>query len=276
VRDALAQQRVPTYSDSAHAGLVRYVQIVIERESERAQLTIVTNDTSPAALEPTFASLQGTLGDELLGLWWNGNPERSNTILGPHWAHIAGEAHVVDHCDGARVFYPPGAFGQSNLDLSMQLAARVRRFAGPGERVTEYYAGVGAIGLGLAAHASELHLNEIGEGSLEGLRLGVAALPDDARRRAHVHAGSASDFTHLLADTDFAIADPPRKGLDPALLRALCTTPPKRVAYVSCDVDSFERDARSLTEAFRLTQLEAYDLFPHTEHIETLALFERG
>jgi len=51
--------------------------------------------------------------------------------------------------------------------------------------------------------------------------------------------------------------------------------PPARFAYVSCDIDSFERDAAELATAFRLVTLEAYDLFPHTEHIETLASFER-
>jgi tRNA/tmRNA/rRNA uracil-C5-methylase (TrmA/RlmC/RlmD family) len=70
------------------------------------------------------------------------------------------------------------------------------------------------------------------------------------------------------------IADPPRKGLDAELVSALCRERPTRFAYVSCDIDSFERDVAQLLPAFRLTQLEAFDLFPHTEHLETLAVFE--
>jgi tRNA/tmRNA/rRNA uracil-C5-methylase (TrmA/RlmC/RlmD family) len=275
VRDALGQHRVPTYSDSAHAGLARYVQVVVERDSQRAQLTLVTNSASPAGLESVFARLQESLGSELHGLWWNGNPDRTNTILGPYFVHIAGERHVRDRSGGAHIFYPPSAFGQSNLQLAMELGARVRELARPGDRVTELYAGVGAIGLGLAETASALHLNELGEGSLEGLRLGVAALPEALRGRVHVAAGPASDFTALIAQSDLVIADPPRKGLDAAVTRALVSSVPSRFAYVSCDIDSFERDAAILADACRLTQLEAYDLFPHTEHLETLALFER-
>lgn len=274
-RDALARHRVPTYSDSAHAGLARYLQVVVERESQRAQLTLVTSAASPAGLEPVFASLQANLGQELHGLWWNGNPDRTNTILGPHFSHIAGEQHVADHSGSARIFYPPSAFGQSHLELAMELAARVRELARPGDRVTELYAGVGAIGLGLAERASALRLNELGEGSVEGLRLGVAALPDALRNRVQILAGPASDFTELIGQSDFVIADPPRKGLDAAVTRTLAASPPSRFAYVSCDIDSFERDATILADAFRLAQLEAYDLFPHTEHLETVALFER-
>jgi tRNA/tmRNA/rRNA uracil-C5-methylase (TrmA/RlmC/RlmD family) len=56
----------------------------------------------------------------------------------------------------------------------------------------------------------------------------------------------------------------------------LITTPPERFAYVSCDIDSFERDAEQLLKSgVRLAGIEAYDLFPHTEHLETLAVFER-
>jgi len=275
VTTTLARHRIPTYSDAAHAGLARYLQIVVERETERTQVTLVTNSTTPTDLSPLFEDLQNVLAQELQGLWWNGNPERSNAILGPHFQHVYGEPYVVDRSGDARIFYPPGAFGQSNLDLAMQLAARVRAQARPGDRVTEYYAGVGAIALGLASSASVLHLNELGEGSLEGLRLGIAALPEAGRSKVQLHAGAAGSHAQLVHQSDLVIADPPRKGLDLELRRSLIDAPPARFTYVSCDVDSFERDAAELAGALRLVALEAYDLFPHTEHIETVASFER-
>lgn len=274
VRDVLATHRIPTYSDANHAGTARYLQLVLERESERAQITLVTNGSTPAGLEPLFSDLQSRLGADLHSLWWNGNPERTNTILGPHFSHLCGEPQVSDRSGNARVFYPPHAFGQSNLDLAMQLAAHVRELAAGAARITEYYAGVGAIGLGLAEGARELHLNELGEGSLAGLALGVAALPAEQQARVRVHAGSAGSHAALVAQSDLVIADPPRKGLDPALTSALNTTPPARFIYVSCDIDSFLRDVELLQASLSVTQLEAYDLFPHTEHIETLAVFE--
>lgn len=274
VRHVLARHHVPTYSDEAHAGTVRYLQLVLERESDRAQVTLVTNGSTPAGLEPLLTDLQTTLGSDLHSLWWNGNPERTNTILGPHFLHVCGEPHVSDRSGNARIFYPPHAFGQSNLDLAMQLAARVRELAAGAARVTEYYAGVGAIGLGLAESARELRLNELGEGSLAGLALGIAELPAEHRARVSVHAGSAGSQAQLVTDSDLVIADPPRKGLDPALTAALAGSPPSRFIYVSCDVDSFLRDVELLRGSLALTGLEAYDLFPHTEHLETLAIFE--
>ncbi|HEX2877333.1 MAG TPA: hypothetical protein VHP33_39060 [Polyangiaceae bacterium] len=274
VRDTLAQHRIPTYSDAAHAGVARYLQVVVERETDLAQVALVTNSGSSAELASFFADLQSALGNDLHSLWWNGNTERTNTILGPEWQQLFGPGYVSDRSGNARIFYPPQAFGQSNLDLAMQLAARVRELAPPAARITEYYAGVGAIGLGLAEGATALRLNELGEGSVAGLTLGVATLAEAVRAKVTLHEGAAGDHASLVADSDFVIADPPRKGLDVELVSALRQAPPARFAYVSCDVDSFERDAAQLLESFRLTGLEAYDLFPHTDHLETLAVFE--
>ena len=73
------------------------------------------------------------------------------------------------------------------------------------------------------------------------------------------------------------IVDPPRKGLDPEVLSALCAAPPRRLVYVACGLESFLSDERALTAGgrLRLTDLAAYDMFPHTEHVETLAVFDR-
>jgi 23S rRNA (uracil1939-C5)-methyltransferase len=82
-----------------------------------------------------------------------------------------------------------------------------------------------------------------------------------------------------LAASDFqmVIADPPRKGLDPELTDHLCNHPPEELVYVSCGLESFLRDATQLTSRgrLRLASLRAFNLMPFTEHVETVARFER-
>ena len=63
VRDTLAQHRVATYSDTAHAGIARYLQVVVERETERAQVTLVTNGAAPEGLEAFFSDLRARLAE---------------------------------------------------------------------------------------------------------------------------------------------------------------------------------------------------------------------
>lgn len=276
LRAAMKTTRSTAYSDDAHQGLVRYVQVVVERRSQTAQVVVVTNDASPDAAGALFTELARRLGPRLHSLFWNGNPERTNAIVGPHWRKIAGPDTVEEAVGGARVFYPPGAFGQSHLDLADDIVRTVSDWIPAGLAVTELYAGVGPVGLGLAARSSSLVLNELSPQSLEGLALGVQALsPDDRARTTMVPGPAASAAVEWIPKSDIAIADPPRKGLDAQVLERLLATPPQMFVYVACGLDSFLRDARSLSKSFALADLRVFDLFPHTDHVEITARFER-
>jgi tRNA/tmRNA/rRNA uracil-C5-methylase (TrmA/RlmC/RlmD family) len=277
VREAAIESRVPPYSDAAHAGRLRYLQVVVERGSGAAQLVIVTADTEPAGLSHFFSRIIAQLGSRLHSLWWNGQPHRSNAVLGTLWQRVTGAETVVEKLSDTEVHYPPGAFGQSNLELAETLGACVAGWVPDSARVLELYAGVGALGLPLVARVQRLDLNELGEQSLVGLRLGIDALPQELRARVGLHPGNAGDVAHLVASADTVIVDPPRKGLEPQLIGALLAEPPERLIYVSCDVSSLQRDAASLLQGgrLRLSELQLVAMFPFTEHVETLARFEK-
>jgi tRNA/tmRNA/rRNA uracil-C5-methylase (TrmA/RlmC/RlmD family) len=119
--------------------------------------------------------------------------------------------------------------------------------------------------------------NEVSAESLRGLALGIAALPAADRERAQVASGPSAEHAGLVESADVVIADPPRKGLDREVRDALTATPPGRFVYVACGFESFLADATALLASgrFRLSSLAAFDLFPHTEHVEVVALFER-
>jgi tRNA/tmRNA/rRNA uracil-C5-methylase (TrmA/RlmC/RlmD family) len=252
--------------------------VVVERPSGRAQVVIVANDGDPASARPLADALADSLGPRLQGLFWNGNTEPGNVILGPRFELLHGAAATRERIGGADVFFPPGAFGQSHLDLADVLVARAHAFVPDGARVAELYAGCGAIGLGLLARAARVTFGEENAHALEGLALGVASRPGAERARARVAAGPTARNLPALDGADVVIVDPPRRGLDPELVEALRARSPQRLVYASCDVGSFARDAARLGEGggLRLAALEAFACFPYTEHAETLALFEPG
>ena len=82
----------------------------------------------------------------------------------------------------------------------------------------------------------------------------------------------------MLFRSDVVICDPPRRGLEEPLLARLAAAPPSRLAIVSCNLDAFLGEARTLVRegGMRLTALVPFALFPFTEHVETVALFERA
>lgn len=277
VRRAVRETGTAPYAERPHLGALRALQVVVERASQRAQVVLVGNAADPVPLAPLASALEGLLANELHSLWWNGNPARTNVILGPHWHRFSGPETVRERIAGADVFFPPGAFGQSHLELADQLAQQVHDWVPAQGRVLELYAGCGPIGLGLLARSREVVFNEVSPAGLAGLALGLAARPAGERARARVIPGEAGAAVHALAACDVVIADPPRQGLDAPLLEALVAAPPERFIYASCDLGTFLPQTRALLRrsTLRLRELIAFDLFPQTRHVETLALFTR-
>ena len=277
VRAGIRETGLAPYADRPHRGLLRYVQIAVDDSGTRAQLAVVTNDRSPESMDPLATQLRDRLGDALQGLWWNGNPERTNSIFGPHWAHLAGDKRLELEVGGVRIHVPPGAFAQNHGQLFERLVERVRSLVPNQVRVREFYAGTGPIGLGLADRCRAVEFNEVDPHALVGLATGLAQLPPEARSRCRVLPGRAGECLDDLESVDIAIVDPPRKGLDPELIEALCAGAVPQLVYVSCGWRSFETESALLSEAgLLLRSLEAYAMFPYTEHVEIVAHFARA
>jgi 23S rRNA (uracil1939-C5)-methyltransferase len=279
VRRSLVDADVTSYAEATHAGLARYLQVVVERSTQTAQAVLVANSPEAAPLAACLDLIRERLGDELHSLWFNSNCGRSNTILGPDFHQWCGPPSVVERFGGAAVHYPPGAFGQNNLEIAERIVDHVRTRVPEGARVTEFYAGVGAIGLSLLPGVSELRMNEVSPHSLQGMALGLADLDPASRAKVTVVPGPAGAVAAVAASAaQVVIVDPPRKGLDPELLEYLCEHPPERLIYVSCGLESLSSDTAQLTSRgnLRLTELAAFNLMPFTEHVETVACFERA
>ena len=93
-------------------------------------------------------------------------------------------------------------------------------------------------------------------------------------------AGRAEDIAPTLPPADLVVTNPPRTGMDPRVTDAIVAARPRRVAYLSCDPATLARDLSRLLPRFpaspplRLAALRAFDLFPQTAHVETVAILE--
>jgi 23S rRNA (uracil1939-C5)-methyltransferase len=276
VRRALVEARVPSYSDQAHLGLARYLQVVVERSSQSAQVVLVANSATAAPLAGCLELIRAELGGELHSLWFNAHCDRSNSILGAHFERWCGPDTVVEHFGGTAVHYPPGAFGQSNLEVAQSIIEHLRAQIPQGACVAEFYAGVGAIGLSVIDRLRELRLNESNPHALRGLEEGLAGLEPMQRAKVVLMPGPAAAMQAAAEGADVVIVDPPRKGLESQLAQCLAERPPQRLLYVSCSLDSLRADIARLTSrgTLRLAALTAFDMFPYTGHVETIARFE--
>jgi 23S rRNA (uracil1939-C5)-methyltransferase len=89
--------------------------------------------------------------------------------------------------------------------------------------------------------------------------------------------GRAEDWMVWVQDrgVDAVIVDPPRKGLDAGLIKALTVRPVPLLLYLSCNPATLARDLLMMRPAYRPILIQGFDFFPQTPHIETLAILER-
>ncbi|ACQ80199.1 (Uracil-5)-methyltransferase [Beutenbergia cavernae DSM 12333] len=144
-----------------------------------------------------------------------------------------------------------------------------------GERVLDLYSGAGLFTLPLA--------DAVGADGQVAAVEGDPAAVRDARRNLHdrgqvdLHGGSVADVLDagVGAGADLVILDPPRAGAGRDVVEAVTGRRPRRIVYVACDPAALARDLRLAADAgYALTSLDAVDLFPHTHHIEALAVLE--
>ena len=277
IREAIRETGTPPYADRPHRGALRYLQLVVERASGRVQVVLVGCGDSPDVLGELPSAVEKRLGDRLQGLFFNAQPERSNAILGPTMTLLAGEPTTRESIRGVDVYFPPGAFGQNHLPLFERAVDRVAELVPSNSTIAEYYCGVGSIGLALLGDAREIRFNERSPDGLLGLDLGLAGRPGEERARATVLPGAAGERLDGLPGADLVLVDPPRRGLDASLRAALADTPPARLVYLACGLESLISDLTVLQEggALALRGLEVFDFFPFTQHVETLVWLDR-
>lgn len=134
--------------------------------------------------------------------------------------------------------------------------------------VVEAYCGTGRIGRALASDRCRVTGIERNESAVRGAALG-------APQGFEVVSAAVEDRLADFLPADLVIVNPPRSGLDEAVPQALVASPPGRLIYVSCDPATLARDVGRLKDGFELTGLRCFDLFPHTSHVETVALLRR-
>jgi 23S rRNA (uracil1939-C5)-methyltransferase len=167
------------------------------------------------------------------------------------------------------------SFFQGNRYLLEPLVKRIVRLA-QAERVVDLYAGVGVFGLALAT-AGTPDVTLVEGDPISGTDLARNATPCGSQvsvRRQSVESFLSSTSNPSRAAT--FVVDPPRTGMTRDALAGIIRHEPSRIVYVSCDVATLARDARTLVDAgWELTEVAGIDLFPNTAHVESIAIFDR-
>jgi len=263
LREAIIQQRVTPYNEAQRSGDLRYAQFFVCRESGQVQLVLVCREKE--AIEK-LAQVLWNGSNRWHSIWINVQPSSTNQILGNEWHHCFGEAWMWQKMGRCKAAFHPGAFAQANLSLFDRILEKTEEWTPENVRLLEVYAGVGAISLHLAALWQSACLIEENPYAYLSFQQTVSKQRLNPIQYIQADAAKAGDY---FEEAELILVDPPRKGLEPALLESLQSAKAKTLIYISCSFKSFQRDARQLLSSGWVIQDSAlYWLFPGTDHVE--------
>ncbi len=176
---------------------------------------------------------------------------------------------------------PHGGFFQVNTKAAEKMVNLVLGYVPVDEKtVLDLYGGVGTFGIPLAARGSKVTLVEMNEDACIGCRIAIELNQIKAGKLNTINTKDSSFLTKALKKKkhfETIITDPPRAGMGITISKQVMQLNPSRIIYVSCNPFSAARDIAIFTEKnYTITKITPLDMFPHTDHVETIFLLERG
>lgn len=206
--------------------------------------------------------------------------ERVPGLVGYHYAPpggvpacIAGSETLADRWQGIDFDLPADVFLQVNRQVSVAMDAWLDERVGglSGARILDLYAGVGARAIRWAMGGAEVTACEVSAPAAAASRSAAARVG----AQVVVQHARVEDRIEELLPVDVVVVNPPRSGLTRCVAKALVTESAERLAYVSCDPATLARDLGRLSPAWDLVELQPFEAFPQTAHVETVAWLHR-
>jgi 23S rRNA (uracil1939-C5)-methyltransferase len=260
------------------AGTLRHVALRAAASTADLMATLVVTDGGDKRLRSaTGRALESADAPQSFHL--NLHPRADPYLFGSDTRHVRGPHHLREQVADTTFLISPTAFFQTNVHAAEILVRLVLDALPAGEPVIDLYAGVGLFALPLARRGDRVTAIEEnraatadGSASLRANRIEPRACRFVTRRvEAALRSVQPGDAVH-------AVLDPPRDGCDPAVLDELFgRIRPARVAYVSCNPEALAHDLAVVARhGYRAAPLQPVDMFPHTAHVETVAVLTTG
>ena len=275
VIDYMNENKVSSYNETTGKGLVRHVLIRYGFRTKEIMVCIIVNGKSLPNQEKLIKSLCEL--DGMTSITLNVNREKTNVILGREIVELWGKGYIEDYIGDVKYQISPLSFYQVNPAQTEKLYGTALEYAGltGNETVWDLYCGIGTISLFLAQRAKQVYGVEI-----------VPEAIEDAKRNAKLNGIENAEFyvgkseevlPRKLAEgnvkADVIVVDPPRKGCEEALLKAILEMGVSKVVYVSCDSATLARDLRYLCDGgYEVERVRGVDMFGNTGHVETVVL----
>ena len=278
IRKLIKSFKLKPFDDNKMVGFLRHVLVKRGFSSGEIMVVLVTG-TEEFKSKRSFINALLQRHPEITTIVQNINNRRTSLVLGEKSAVLYGDGVIKEQLCGYTFTISPKAFYQINPVQTEVLYGKAMEFADikKSDIVIDAYCGTGTIGIIASKYAGHVY----------GVELNKDAV-NDARKNAKLNGIENIDF--VCADAgkymvnlaeeklkaDVVIMDPPRAGSDIKFLKSVVKLSPKKVVYISCNPETLARDLMFLSKnKYKVRKIQPVDMFPHTEHIESVVLLSR-
>ncbi len=274
LKQYLIDHQIPFYDLRKKEGLVRNL-IVRNTNRQQWMAIIIFGRDDEQARKHIFDDLKHKF-PEIHSWVYAINTKLNDSVNDLDFHVYDGMPYIYEEMEGIQFRIGPKSFFQTNSKQAYKLYAAVREMAEIDQKAVVYdlYTGTGTIALFVARNAAKV--------------IGIEYIDEaihDARENARInHINNAifysGDVKEILNDAfikkhgkpDILITDPPRNGMHESVVKTILKVEPRRIVYVSCNPATQARDLQILSEKYMVEKVQPVDMFPHTHHVENIAL----
>ncbi|MCK4563322.1 MAG: 23S rRNA (uracil(1939)-C(5))-methyltransferase RlmD, partial [Verrucomicrobia bacterium] len=276
------KEELPIYSTRSHTGELRNLVVRHGGNTGEFMVNLVTSTHHPELMQELCEDLKVALGESLTTFVNNTTSAKNTVAFGEKEFVLHGPGHITDRLGSYTYRISANSFFQTNTAQAETLYFKILETARlkPTDVVYDLFCGTGSISLFASGHCKKVLGVELVESSV-----------NDARENAKRHNVENCEFIQLdlkdikhieqdmrdFGHPDVVITDPPRAGMNPKAVKMLLKIAPAAIVYVSCNPASLARDGKMLCEEgqYQLVSCQPVDMFPQTNHVESVARFER-
>jgi 23S rRNA (uracil1939-C5)-methyltransferase len=275
LREIALEKKLSFYDHRTNEGLLR--NLIIRTSTLEEVMVILSVQFDVPEIYALLDGIQEKFPD-LTSLMYVINPKKNESLYDQDILTWSGRDHIFEQLEGLKFKIGPKSFFQTNSYQALKLYQVAREFARlQGDEVLyDLYTGTGTIANFMASGASSV--------------VGIDSVPEsieDAIVNSEINGiGNtrffAGDMKDIFSDSfitengkpDVIISDPPRAGMHTKVVEQILKIAPKRIVYVSCNPATQARDVELLGRSYKVTKIQPVDMFPHTHHVENVALLE--
>lgn len=274
-REFFKKRHVSIYSTKTQTGYLRNFVIRQAQKIKEVMINIVTYEENEILMKEFVSAITNKF-PEITSIVNNISKKKASIAVGDYEIVYFGSGYIYDKIGNYKFRISANSFFQTNTIQAEKLYNTALEYADlkGEETIYDLYSGAGTIAIYASGNAKEVYGFESVESSIYDAKenLEINKIQNVSFVQADLYK-SFLPFTNVLPKPDVVILDPPRGGMHTTTVKDVLELSPKKIVYVSCNPSTQVRDIKLFAEGgYKLVKIRPVDMFPHTYHIENVAL----